>query len=168
MTSRPSHRSLRPARGEYTILSESALVDASCSLDDYTAVYGNAAIGARTRILYGAKVYSGAQIGEDCIVGGDVSERAILGDRVTYMGRMAHSHYDPTSDWENTDEPSCVVGVGSIIGEAALIIGGVRIGEGSYVGAGEILRHDLPARSVLLKGEIFPITHFRGLIRSRL
>ncbi|MDM2082834.1 hypothetical protein [Mycobacteroides abscessus] len=153
--------------GRYCIVDDAATIAEDCILDDYTAVYGSASIGSRTRILYGAKVYDRARIGEDCIVGGDVAERAIIGDRVTYMGRMAHSHYDPSLDWDSTDEPSAVICDGSVVGDGAILIGGIRIGEGSYVGAGEILRHNLAPFSVYLKGEVHPIEHFRGLIKNR-
>lgn len=154
--------------GQFCIISPSASIHPSCELDDYTAVYGNAVVGARSKILYGARIYDRAVIGSDCIIGGGVSERAVLGDRVTYMGSMAHSHYDASADWDSTDEPSARIEVGSFVGEGAILVGGIHLGAGCYVGAGEVLRHDLPRETVYLRGAIYPISHFRGLIKNRL
>lgn len=157
-----------PPRGRFTILDDAAEVHPSVELDDFTAIYGTARVGARSKILYGAKVYPGAVIGEDCIIGGDIPERCVVGDRVTYMGKMAHSHYDAAQDWDTTHEASATIEEGCMIGESALLIGPVRVGKGCYVAAGEVLRHDLLPFTVLLKGNIYPIQHFRGLIRARL
>lgn len=154
--------------GRFVIIEDGALIGDGCSIDDYCAVYAGAVIGPSTKLLYGARAHSHCRIGADCIIGGSVAERAILGDRVTYMGEMAHSHYNPRNDWDTTDEPSPVIGTGTVIGVNALLIGGIRVGRGCYVGAGEVLRHDMPDGWALVKGELKPITEFRGLLRTRL
>jgi UDP-2-acetamido-3-amino-2,3-dideoxy-glucuronate N-acetyltransferase len=167
MTNAPGSSHDEVVIGRFCVVDPTANLGAGVILDDYSAVYGSATIGAKSRVLYGAKVYDRAVIGAECIVGGDISERAILEDRVTFMGRMAHSHYNPTADWDTTDEPSAYIEEGAVIGDAAILIGGLRIGRGAYIGAGEIVRHDVPAHTVFLKGALTPITHFRGLIRAR-
>jgi UDP-2-acetamido-3-amino-2,3-dideoxy-glucuronate N-acetyltransferase len=163
----PARTRDRVTIGRFCIVDDNATIGPDSVLDDYTAVYGTAVMGRGTRLLYGAKVFDRAEIGDWCIIGGDISERAVLEDRVTFMGRMAHSHYNPASDWDTTDEPSAYVEEGAVIGDAAILIGGIRVGRGAYVGAGEILRHDLPPHTVLVQGRVVPISHFRGLIRSR-
>ena len=94
-------------------------------------------------------------------------EGCTLKDNVTFMGEVAHSHYDPSQDWDTTNEPSPCIENGSIVGVNALIVGGINIGKNCYVSAGEILRHDLPDNKVYIKGEVRDITEFRDLIRTR-
>jgi len=153
--------------GSYCLIDGGCVIGDNAIIDDYCAIYSGATIGNNLKLLYAKKIYGRAGIGNDCIVGGNIPERCVLADRVTFMGEVAHSHYDPQSDWDTTDEPSPLIGEGSIIGVNALLIGGVRIGSNCYVSAGEILRHDLPDDSVFIKGNVFGITHFKGLFRTR-
>lgn len=136
-------------------------------LDDYCAVYSGARIGNNVKLLYGKKIYGKAIVGDDCIIGGNIPERCVLGNRVTFMGEVAHSHYNPTLDWDTTDEPSPVIGDGSIIGVNAILVGGISIGNNCYVSAGEILRTNLEDNMVFIKGEVIPISYFKGLIKTR-
>jgi acetyltransferase-like isoleucine patch superfamily enzyme len=153
--------------GSFCKICSGCIIGSYCEIDDYCAIYSNVSIGDRVKVLYGKKVYSGAVIGHDCIIGGNIPERMILDDRVTFMGEVAHSHYNPKNDWDTTDEPSPHIGTGSIIGTNALLIGGITIGSNCYVSAGEILRHDLPENSVFYKNKIYMLSDFRGLIQTR-
>ena len=153
--------------GSFCILYSGSTIGDNACIDDYCAVYQNVTIGQRVKLLYGKKIFSNSIIGDDCIIGGNIPERMILGNSVTFMGEVAHSHYNPKSDWDTTDEPSPEVGQGSIIGVNALLIGGIKIGYDCYVSAGEILRHDLPDHSVFLKNKVYSITDFKGLLRTR-
>lgn len=136
-------------------------------LDDYCKIGIDAKIGIGTRILYAKQVSEEATIGKNCIIGGNVADRTVIEDDVTYLGEIAHSHRDPTLDWDATVEESPTIRKGSVIGVNALIIGGRSIGPCSYVGAGEIIRTDVPANSILLGGELRSIASVRGLVKSR-
>ena len=153
--------------GRFCFVEGGVTVGSDLDMDDYCAIYAGSTIGNNVKLLYGKKIYGRSRIGDNCIIGGNVPERCELAANVTFMGEVAHSHYDPTRDWESTDEPSPAIGYGSIVGVNALIIGGISIGENCYVSAGELLRHDLPDHSVYLKGEIYSISHFRGMFRTR-
>ncbi len=154
--------------GSFASIEENTIIGKNVVIDEKCSVYKNVTIGDNSKILYGAKIFSNSIIGKDCIVGSDIPERMILKDRVTFMGTVAHSYYNPLLDWDTTDEESPVVGTGSIIGVKSIIIGGVKIGNNCYLSAGEILRHDLPDNTVFLKGIIYPISKFKGLIKTRL
>lgn len=153
--------------GSFVILENNIQLGDGYSIDDYCAIYSGAKIGNNLIFCYGKKIYSNSRIGNDCIIGGNICERMVLGDRVTFMGEVAHSHYDPTQDWNVTDEPSPSVGDGSIIGVNAIIVGGISIGKNCYVSAGEILRNNLPDNCVFLKNKVYRITDFKGLIKTR-
>ena len=153
--------------GRFCFIEGNVFIGENFVLDDYCAVYSGARIGNNVKLLYGKKIYGKALVGNDCIIGGNVPERCVLGDRVTFMGEVAHSHYDPTLDWDTTDEPSPTIGEGSIIGVNAIIVGGVSIGKNCYVSAGEIIKTDLEDNMVFIKGKVIPISNFKGLIKTR-
>ena len=153
--------------GRFGIIEGNVIIGDNFELDDYCAVYANATIGNNVKLLYSKKIYGKSIIGNDCIIGGNVPERCILGDRVTFMGEVAHSHYNPAKDWDNTDEPSPIIGEGSIIGVNALLIGGIQIGKNCYVSAGEILRTDLPDNMVFIKNRQVHIKDVKGLFKTR-
>jgi acetyltransferase-like isoleucine patch superfamily enzyme len=153
--------------GRFCLIEGGVSIGDNFELDDYCAVYSGSALGNNVKLLYGKRVYGGAVIGDNCIIGGNVPERCKLANNVTFMGEVAHSHYDPKRDWDNTDEPSPSVGEGTIVGVNALLVGGITIGRNCYVSAGEILRHDLPDNMVYIKGEIYPLDFFKGMIKTR-
>jgi tetrahydrodipicolinate N-succinyltransferase len=51
------------------------------------------------------------------------------------------------------------------IGEGALVLGGTTIGEGSIVGAGSVLRQDVPAGSVVMGNPAKVVARVEDLIR---
>lgn len=153
--------------GGFCIIEGNSIIGENAVIDDYCAIYSNVQIGNNLKLLYGKNIYGRSVIGDDCIIGGNVPERMIISDRVTFMGEVAHSHYNPKKDWDTTDEPSPTIGEGSIIGVNALIIGGIKIGKNCYVSAGEILNHNLEDNSVYLKGKVYEISYFKNLIQTR-
>ena len=153
--------------GSYVIIEKGVTIGDNFSIDDRCTIYSNAQIGSGLILCYGKNIHANAVVGNDCIIGGHICERMILKDRVTFMGEVAHSHYNPKSDWNTTDEPSPTIGEGTVIGVNSLIIGGITIGKNCYVSAGEILRTDLPDNSVYLKDKIYSIESFRGLFTTR-
>lgn len=163
----PTHIGKDGEIGSYVIIENNIQIGDNFSIDDYCAIYSGAKIGNNLILCYGKKIYSNSIVGNDCIIGGNICERMVLGDRVTFMGEVAHSHYDPTQDWNTTDEPSPMIGTGSVIGVNAIIVGGITVGENCYVSAGEILRSNLPDNSVFIKNKIYSISSFKGLIKTR-
>jgi len=51
------------------------------------------------------------------------------------------------------------------IGEGAFVLGGTTIGEGSIVGAGSVLRQDIPAGSVVMGNPAKVVARVEDLIR---
>lgn len=153
--------------GRFSLIEGGVSIGDDLELDDYCAVYSGSELGNNVKLLYGKKIYGKATVGDNCIIGGNVPERCKIADNVTFMGEVAHSHYDPKSDWDTTDEPSPSVGEGSIVGVNAILVGGISVGRNCYVSAGEILRHDLDDNLVFIKGQIYPLDFFKGLIRTR-
>ena len=153
--------------GAFCVIEHGVHIAAGVEIDHYCRIACGARIGAKTRILYGAQVFNDVQIGRNCIIGGNLVDRTIVGDEVTYQGNTAHSHRDPTGDWDETEEPSPVIERGSVVAIGALLIGGIRIGPRAYVAAGEIVKCDVPEETVLNDGELQPLSAFRGVIKVR-
>lgn len=153
--------------GAFCIIEHGVHIDANVEIDHYCRICSGVRIGSKTRILYRAQVFNEVRIGRDCIIAGELVDRTIIGDEVTFQGNTAHSHNDPTGDWDETEELSPVIESGSVVGIGALLIGGIRVGPRAYVAAGEIVRCDVPEETVLQGGKLLPLSHFRGLIKVR-
>jgi chloramphenicol O-acetyltransferase type B len=115
-------------------------------------------IWAKNKIIIGKKFYIGrdSQIETDCIIG----DYVIIGNKVGIVGRYDH-HYQQTGipvrmasqirdadyNWKGLDglttiESDVWVGYGSII------MGGVKIGQGSIIAAGSVVTRDVEPYSI--------------------
>ncbi len=153
--------------GAFCVIGHGVHIEADVEIDHYCRISCRARIGVKTRILYGTQVFDDVRVGRDCIIAGDLVDRTIVEDEVTFQGNTAHSHRDPTGDWDKTEEPSPVIKRGSIVGIGAILIGGITIGPRAYVAAGEIVKCNVPEENVLQGGKLWPLSYFRGLIKVR-
>lgn len=153
--------------GAFCVIHFDVKIGAGCIIEHYSRISEEVVIGKNTRLLYGKHIYSAVSIGENCIIGGHVADRTIIEDNVTYMGEIAHSHRDPTLDWDENEEPSPIIYRGSVVGVNALIVGGIKIGPRAYIAAGEIARTDVPEGILLYKGEFRNLSNTRGMFKTR-
>jgi len=101
-------------------------------------------------------------IGEKSIISGNCSNRVHIGKNVTHFGRIAHKFNNPTANWVDTEEPSLMIGDGSVIGAQALLIGDIRIGRSVYIAAGEVVRETIPDCCIVFKGKIYKHNDWKG------
>jgi UDP-3-O-[3-hydroxymyristoyl] glucosamine N-acyltransferase len=153
--------------GAFCIVEAGAQLGARVEVDHYCRIACGVRVGAGTRILYRAQVFDEVTIGQNCIIAGELVDRTVVGNNVTFQGNTAHSHADPTRDWDETEELSPVIESGSVVGVGAVLIGNVRIGPRAYVAAGERVTCDVPEEMVLRGGELRPLSDFRGMIKVR-
>ena len=153
--------------GAFCIIENGVLIEDYVEIDHYCRISSGAQIGRGTRILYRAAIFNDVKVGRDCIIAGELVDRTVVGDKVTFQGETAHTHNDPNGDWDHTEEPSPVIESGSVIGIGAVIVGGIRIGPRAYVAAGEVVTCDVPEEMVLKRGELRPLSYFRGMIKVR-
>lgn len=153
--------------GAFCVIHFGAIIKESAYIDHRCVIGIEAEIGKKTQVLSGKEVTYKAKVGDNCIIGGNVADRTIIEDDVTYLGEIAHSHRDASRDWNTTEEPSPIVCRGSFVGVNALIIGPRKIGPCAYVGAGEIVRIDVGEGIALIKGEMKPLSSHRGMFKSR-
>ena len=153
--------------GAFCIVEAGAQLGADVEVDHYCRVGCGVRVGAGTRILYRAQVFDEVTIGQNCIIAGELVDRTVVEDNVTFQGNTAHAHADATRDWDETEEPSPVIRSGSVVGVDAILIGGITIGPRAYVAAGERVTCDVPEEMVLQGGELKLLSQFRGMIKVR-
>ena len=112
----------------------------------------------------------GAQVGEDCVLGQNVfvQSGAVVGDRVRIQNNV--SVYDgvileddvfcgPSCVFTNVERPrahvsrrgefgNTRVGKGATIGANATVVCGHSVGAYSFIGAGAVVSHDIPAHAL--------------------
>lgn len=153
--------------GAFCVIEHGVHIEDNVEIDHYCRIARGVHIGAKTRILYRAQLFEDVRIGRNCIIAGELVDRTVVGDDVTFQGDTAHNHRDPTLDWDETEEPSPRIERGSVVGIGALVIGGITIGPCAYVAAGEIVKCDVPEETVLHDGKLRPLSDFRGSIKVR-
>ncbi len=153
--------------GAFCIVEAGAHIGSEVVVDHYCRIAQGVVVGTGTRILYRAQVFDNVTIGMNCIIAGELVDRTTVGNNVTFQGDTAHSHADPTGDWDETEEPSPVIESGSVVGVGVVLIGNVKIGPRAYVAAGERVTCDVPKETVLRDGKLKPLSDFRGLIKVR-
>ncbi len=130
-----------------------------------------AVIGYRTRVWHFVHIMAGAEIGSDCAIGqGCYIANVKIGNGVRIQNHV--SVYDSvTLEDDVFCGPSCVftnvinprsavarkdeykptlVKRGASIGANATIICGVTIGEYAFIGAGAVVRQDVPSRALMV------------------
>lgn len=153
--------------GAFCVIHFGAIIKESAYIDSRCIVGIKALIGRNTQLLSGKEVTFKAKIGDNCIIAGNVADRTIIEDNVTYLGEIAHTHRDASLDWDETEEPSPIIYKGSFIGVNALIIGPRKIGPCAYVGANEIVKTDVGEGVALIDGKRQTVKSLRGFIKTR-
>jgi UDP-2-acetamido-3-amino-2,3-dideoxy-glucuronate N-acetyltransferase len=124
-------------------------------VNSFTNLYG-CAIGSDTRIGPFVEVQSGASIGARCKIqshtfvcdGVTIGDEVFIGHGVMFINDKAPRATDDvgalqtSADWLLLET---VVERRASIGSGAVILGGVRIGEGALIGAGAVVTRDVAA-----------------------
>ena len=129
---------------------------------------GGLKIGSRTRIMYGAQINvfnyrnlstSRINIGSDCVVGAgclitgqggvDIGDSVIIAPKVMILpvDHICDNPDLPIKE-QGLEAKPIVVESNAWIGAGAIILGGVKIGKGSVIGAGSVVTADVPPRCV--------------------
>lgn len=130
--------------GCYAMLFEGATVAANAVVEARGTVGSLSAIGAASRLLYGAQVHDNVSVGADSFIAGFIADNCHIGDRCRVFGSLIHKFGKPQErDWDTTDEVGPVLGNDVIVGWNAILIGPIRIGNGVRIKPGSIVRRDL-------------------------
>jgi acetyltransferase-like isoleucine patch superfamily enzyme len=108
----------------------------------FVEIQRDVSIGRRCKVQSHAFVCSGVEIGDEVFVGHAVT---FVNDK-TPRATNDEGKQQGADDWTLA---RVVVERRASIGSGALVLGGVRIGEGSMVGAGAVVTRDVPPGAVV-------------------
>ena len=125
----------------------------------FTNLYG-CRIGSRTRVGTFVEIQAGAEIGSDCKIqshsficeGITIADEVFIGHGVVFINdklpraTTEDGRLKGDEDWELM---TTTVERGAAVGSAAVILGGVRIGEGAMVGAGSVVTRDVAPGAIV-------------------
>lgn len=156
--------------GYYAIVGSGSVLSSGAIVDDHCSIESEVTIGDRSLVIYRAQICNEARVGRDCVIGGFVAERVVVGDRARVFGKVVHSQHDPSRGWDAQEamEASAVVEAGAFVGFDALVIGEIVVGAKAYVCAGAIVTRNVPAGHVASGlNKIVPFDEWNGpLARS--
>ncbi len=120
---------------QFAVILQGARIGADCNICAHVLIEGDVVIGDRVTIKSGVQLWDGLRIEDDVFIGPNAT---FTNDK--YPGQ----HID--SEWLLTT----TVSKGASIGGGAVILPGLKIGEKAVIGAGAVVTHDVPPRSVVI------------------
>jgi UDP-2-acetamido-3-amino-2,3-dideoxy-glucuronate N-acetyltransferase len=111
-------------------------IDDDCRIGTFVEIQRGVVLGKRVRIQSHSFICSNVFIEDDVFVGHNVS---FINDRYPTSQNAA------SGNWKSESVRVCQ---GASIGTGAVILCGVEIGQDSVVGAGSVVTHSIPARTI--------------------
>jgi UDP-3-O-[3-hydroxymyristoyl] glucosamine N-acyltransferase len=155
--------------GQFGVIGQGVTVGRDSLIEDYVGIQAGSLIGERVVVASRSWVGIGVTVGDDSVIKGHIGDDARIGTRCRIAGDLIHRQLDPSLPWDDeaSEEPAPVVGDGAFVGWRAAVIGGVNIGEGSYVCAGALVTGDVPAGYIACgRNQIMPASQWRGALRK--
>lgn len=135
--------------GSYVLVEQGARIGRGCIVETGSVIESGVSIGEGSFIVHGARVGADASVGADCVIGGFVAERSVIGNHCRVLGKLIHRQLDPTVGWDEASEPSPVLDAHVFVAATAVVIGQVRLASHVYVVAGAVVTKDVPPRSIV-------------------
>ncbi|PCI19438.1 hypothetical protein COB64_03845 [Candidatus Wolfebacteria bacterium] len=110
-----------------------------------------ACIGNNTKIHYRAQIFKRVSIGSHSRIGGFVCNDCVIGDYSSVYGSLVHKYLKHGVAEENPLDSSPKIGNNVIIAFNSTIIGGINIGDNSYICAGAVVTKDIPPNVIVKK-----------------
>jgi acetyltransferase-like isoleucine patch superfamily enzyme len=144
----------------YRLIADDVSFGTNVVVQAFTNLYG-CSIGDRTRIGTFVEIQRGATIGSDCKIqshtficnGVEIGDEVFVGHGVVFINdkfpraTTADGTIQSEDDWELI---ATAVERRASIGSGAVILGGIRIGEGALVGAGAVVTRDVPPGAIVV------------------
>lgn len=111
-------------------------IGAGCSLGQNVFVASGVSLGDNCKVQNNVSLYAGLRIGNDVFIGPSAVFTNVINPRAA-INRQAE--YQPT-----------VLEDGVTIGANAVIVCGVTLGEGAFVGAGSVVTRDVPDYALVM------------------
>jgi len=154
--------------GSFCVVGEEAEIGEGTILDSYTLVEWGATVGKNVIATHRASVGAKARVGDDCVIGGLICERSVVGNGCRVFGDLIHRQIDPAMPWDSPDamEDSPILEDDVFIGWGATVVGEIKIGKGVRVCAGAMVTRDIdPGQIVKGINETISPDEWPGKIR---
>ncbi len=154
--------------GYCSLIGSGTVIEAGVVVDDFSIIECEVVLGQKTLVIYRAQICNDARIGRDCVIGGFVAERALVGDRSRVFGKIVHSQHNPSVAWDapGAEEGSAVIKKDVFVGFDAIVVGEITIGAGAYICAGTIITRDVPPKHVAHGvNKVIPYSQWRGKLQ---
>jgi acetyltransferase-like isoleucine patch superfamily enzyme len=149
------------------VVQEGTEIGGDCYVDRAVHVGFDCRIGDSCRLEYRAQVCDRVTIGAGGVVGGFLCDGSELGEECVVLGSLVHGVREPDLPWGQY-EPNPVLEQRVFVGRGAVIVGGARVGAGSYVAANAIVTKDVPPDHVVInKNEVMPIDAWPGALERK-
>ncbi|KAF1014097.1 MAG: dTDP-3-amino-3,6-dideoxy-alpha-D-galactopyranose 3-N-acetyltransferase [Stenotrophomonas maltophilia] len=112
-----------------------AAIGNDCNICDGVFIENNAIVGNRVTVKCGVQLWDGVRLGDDVFVG----------PNATFTNDMF-----PRSRQHLAEYPETIVEAGASIGANAILLPGVRIGNGAMVGAGSVITRSVPPNAIVV------------------
>ena len=113
-----------------------AVIGERCNLGQNVVVMGGTRLGNNVKVQNNVSIYEGVTLEDDVFCGPSCVFTNVTNPR---------SHVSRKSEYRGT-----LVGRGATIGANATIVCGITLGEYSFIGAGAVVRSDVPAFAVMV------------------
>jgi acetyltransferase-like isoleucine patch superfamily enzyme len=134
--------------GSHVIIYEGTTIERDTQIEDFCRIGEKTLVGENCRLIYGTKIYGNVTIGNKCVIGGFICEDVIIGNCCRIFGELVHKHsnldFSDIKKWDKGGSEAPLIGDNVFVGFGAKIIGGIKIGKGSYVWPGAIVTKDVP------------------------
>ena len=136
--------------GANSIIGTGTIIEKNVIIDCGVIIESNVTIKKNTLITYRSQICNESSIGENCIIGGFVGERTIIGNDCRIFGKIVHSQYDPSKSWDSDSSMECAPTIrnGAFIGFNAVICGDIVLGENSYICANALISRNVKPKHI--------------------
>lgn len=133
------------------IISNDVIIGNNVWIDPFVTIGAHTRIGQDTRIIYYSQIYENVKIGQNCVIGGFLCDYSNVGNHVSMMGSLLHKYKDGWNDDDDLSNQSPIIEDHAIVGYNSLVIGRVRIRNGTYIAAGAIAtKKNIPGNSIVI------------------
>lgn len=120
---------------QYSIILKGAKIGSNCNINCHVFIENDVVVGDNVTVKSGVQLWDGLRVGDDVFIGPNVTFTNDLRPR---------SKQYPEKFQQTIIEEKTSLGAGSVI------LGGVKIGKFSMVGAGAIVTKDVPERALIV------------------
>jgi UDP-2-acetamido-3-amino-2,3-dideoxy-glucuronate N-acetyltransferase len=130
---RSSHIGEGTSIWQYVVVLEGAMIGEHCNINCHCFIENDVIIGNNVTVKSGVYLWDGLRIGNNVFIGPNVT---FVNDKYPRSKQYPDEHMRVTID------------DGASIGAGSIVMGGVRIGKSSLIGAGSLVTKDIPENTL--------------------